>query len=158
MPSQSMNGHLPKRRRSSPKKRREGDADKTPRTIDVIGNGSETTVSGHIDLLQFLPLHNGMHRRLLETFRRSPGDYEGQYNDKAEKKAVIKDHGNGYLSIHIYNDITQLELSEFLVSKGWTTLAVSQNGSMTFEKWTNVIKSSRSKTAVTPRFTAERHY
>lgn len=154
-----MNG-FPIRQRSSSKKRKES-VENTPRAIDVIGNGSQTTISGHIDLLQHLPLHNEMHRRLLKTYRREPGNYEGQYNDEVQNRAVIKDLGNGYLSMHLYHDITQVELSEFLVSKGWITLSVSHDGKNTYDKWTNMIKK-KSKLAAARQPSvlrqAERYY
>lgn len=156
---QPLNG-FPIKRRSSSKKRKEID-EKTPRTIDVIGNGSQTTISGHIDLLQHLPLHNEMHRQLLQTYRREPGNYEGQYNEQAENRAVIKDLGNGYLSIHFYHDITQIELSEFLVGKGWITLGLSHDGNKSYEKWTNMRKR-KSKQGVARQASvvrsAERYY
>lgn len=104
-----------------------------------MGEGANLTVKGHIDLLVHLPLHHNMHRELLQTFKKKPGSYEGKYNDSDQNKAVVTDLGRGFLSIELTDDITQPELSEFLVGKGWITLAVSYEGNKTFEKWTNVL-------------------
>lgn len=123
------------------KKSRRSNSD-VPRTVDMTGEGNELTVRGHIDLLRYLPVHHEMHRKLLDTFRKKPGNYEGKYNDDDENKAIITNLGNGYLSIYLKDDISQPELSEFLVSKGWIPLAVSSEGSKVHEKWTNMVTNT----------------
>ncbi|XP_067952042.1 uncharacterized protein [Watersipora subatra] len=119
---------------------------KISHTIDVIGSGPETTIYGHIDLLYRLPLHNKMHRKLLETFRDKPGNYEGKYNDGHSSKANVTDYGNGYLAIHFNNDITRPEMSEFLLNHDWRLLNAhcgEQDGKeVIYEKWTNLLSSA----------------
>ena len=141
-----------------------------PHTIDIIGDGPETSICGHIDLFVNLPLHNQMHRQLLETFKNKPGNYEGKYNDNKPSTASVYNYGRGYLKIHFTDDITRLEMSEFLLAHGWQLLNAScsaENGSqVVYEKWTNVIqrkpkRSSRSRTpqrSIKRRIPSMRYY
>lgn len=114
-----------------------------PHTIDIIGDGPETSICGHIDLLVNLPLHNQMHRQLLQTFKSKPGNYEGKYNDNRPSTASVYNYGRGYLKIHFTDDVTRPEMSEFLLGYGWKLLTAScsgENGTqVVYEKWTNVI-------------------
>lgn len=130
-----------------------------PHTIDVIGDGPETTICGHIDLLIRLPLHHDMHRQLLETFQKKPGNYEGKYNDSGQSKATVVNYGNGYLAIYFTDDITRPEMSNFLIRYDWKMMSAhcsTQNGKeVIYEKWTNVLdklsKGARSRSKSRPR-------
>lgn len=117
--------------------------------IDIIGSGPQTTICGHVDLLRLLPLHNGMHRKLLETFRDKPGNYEGKYNGNESRRAKVVDYGNGYLALELSDDITRPEMSEFLLAHDWRMLNAncsSHDGIDTiYEKWTNLIPDGTSK-------------
>lgn len=137
--------HYPSTRRSNRKHSPpEDELEERPHTIDIIGDGPETSICGHIDLLVNLPLHNQMHRQLLETFKSKPGNYEGKYNDNKPSTASVHNYGRGYLKIHFTDDITRIEMSEFLLGHGWRLLNAScsaDNGSqVVYEKWTNVIQ------------------
>jgi len=130
-----------------------------PHTIDVIGNGRETTICGHIDLLQLLPIHHDMHRELLKTFKRKPGNYEGKFNEAKERKASVVNYGQGYLAIHFTDDITRPEMSEFLISKGWNLInahCTTQHGAdLIYEKWTNVTEAPQPRSTLStaiPRY------
>ena len=123
----------------------DADKEERPHTIDVIGSGPKTTICGHIDLLCLLPLHNNMHKKLLDTFRNKPGSYEGKYNSGSENKASVINYGNGYLALHISHDLTRPEMSDFLLAHDWRMLnahcTVKEGKDVIFEKWTNVIAS-----------------
>lgn len=158
-----INGYRPTTsyRQRSLKRREDDTADENkPHMIDVIGNGSETTIYGHIDLLHLLPLHHKMHRKLLQTFKNKPGDYEGKYNDERESKARVVDYGNGYLTIHFTDDITRPEMSEFLLAHNWQMLnahCTPKHGKdVIYEKWTNVLKDNSAAVSSTTTVPADR--
>lgn len=109
----------------------------------MIGTGPETTICGHIDLLYLLPLHNAMHRKLLKTFRDKPGCYEGKYNEGDRKsRASVVDYGSGYLALHLNEDLTRPEMSDFLLSRNWRMMnahyTMQDGKDVIYEKWTNL--------------------
>ena len=153
---------ITKEKRHKKEKREEKNGRDKPHTIDVIGNGVETTICGHIDLLYLLPIHNAMHRKLLDTFRKKPGNYEGKFNVGGESQANVVDYGKGYLAIHFKNDITRPEMSDFLLSHDWKMMnanCTTQDGKdIIFEKWTNVRKSMTSEKPIERSHTMRAYY
>lgn len=116
----------------------------------MIGSGPELTICGHVDLLRRLPLHHAMHRELIETFRRKPGNYEGRYNEESESSASVINYGRGYVALHLTDDITRPEFSEFLLKKGWKMLnaqctVMDKGKPVIYEKWTNKIEDEPPK-------------
>lgn len=116
--------------------------ERAPRVLDIIGCHREVTICGHIELIRRLPIRLTPHRQLLERYVAEPANYEGRYSDYYESSAKLLDYGNHYVAVRLYEDVTRLEIGEFLMAKGWKMIGFSTNrdANKTYmiEKWCNI--------------------
>jgi len=109
--------------------------------VDLIGCRRRLEVSGHINLLSLLPHRSALLKAVIKKYGSRPGNYAAQYDDDEDGPTVQTwDLGHGFLSIKFTDSITQPEMSQFLLQKGWKLLnaqsTVNKGDTVVYEKWT----------------------